>query len=93
MYKQQASYGSAGQVYSISLNSHTDFVKSIGLIDGKHVNISLSDTEFVSINKRNKPSPLNPAQALVRYQFVEILAKLAWKRFENRKNNRMIKLI
>lgn len=37
------------------------------------------------MNKRNKTSYLNPGVALVRYQFLEILARLALKRYEDTK--------
>lgn len=60
VYKQVSSIGSAGSVYSISLNAYTDFVKNINLLDGKIINLSLSDTEFVSINRRTKATILNP---------------------------------
>jgi hypothetical protein len=57
-------------------------VKQIGLHDGKIINATTSDTEFISINKRTKPSNLNPGLALVRFQLMEILMRLAFKRYE-----------
>ena len=59
--------GSNGNVFSILLNCYTDFVKQIGILDGKYINATTSDTEFLAINRRSKPSALNPGVALVRF--------------------------
>jgi len=37
------------------------------------------------MNKRAKSSAFNPGTALVRYQFMEILMRLAFKRYEETK--------
>ncbi len=74
-------------MFSILLNCYTDFVKQIGLHDGKIINATTSDTEFLSINKRTKPSNLNPGLALVRFQFMEILMRLAFKRYDESKSS------
>jgi len=37
------------------------------------------------MNKRSKPTPTNPGVALVRFQFLEILMRLAFKRYEETK--------
>jgi hypothetical protein len=76
-----ASNGANRQVFAVQLNIYTDFVKQIGLLDGKVVNTSLSDTEFYSINRRTKASSTNPGTALVRFQFIEIMTRLAIKRY------------
>ena len=57
-------------------------MKYIGLVDGKEVRFAESDTIFLTVNKRNKPTNLNPGIALVRYQFLEVLIRLALKRYE-----------
>lgn len=67
MYKHHSSIGTNGQVFALALNSYTDCVRTIGLIDGKIIPVSTSDTEFLAINKRMKHSPLNPGLALVRF--------------------------
>lgn len=77
-----SSIGSNGNVFSITLNAYTDFVKQINLVDGNIVKFAASDTEFISMNKRTKASPLNPGVALVRFQFMEILMRLSLKRYE-----------
>lgn len=66
-YKYLSSIGSNGSVFSIQLNCYTDFVKQINLVDGNIIRFATSDTEFITMNKRTKPSPLNPGVALVRF--------------------------
>lgn len=41
--------------------------------------ITETDTLFFTTNKREKASTLNPGNALIRYQFVEIMLRLALK--------------
>jgi NLR family CARD domain-containing protein 3 len=77
--------GSGGGVFSIPLNCYTDFVKQIDLVNGKDIRFAESDTLFLTQNKRNKTSYLNPGVALVRYQFLEVLSRLALKRYEDTK--------
>jgi len=74
--------GTPSNVFSISLNCYTDFVKQIGLVDGNIIKFAASDTVFLSINKNSKATALNPGVALVRYQFLEIMMRLALKRYE-----------
>jgi len=54
-------------VFSITLNGYTDFVKQINLVDGNIIKFAESDTQFITMNKRTKPSPLNPGVAIVRF--------------------------
>ena len=75
--------GSGGGVFSIPLNCYTDFVKQIELVNGKDIRFAESDTLFLTMNKRSKNHYLNPGVALVRFQFLEILARLALKRYED----------
>ena len=77
-----SSIGANGNVFSIQLNCYTDFVKQIELVDGHTIRFAQSDTEFITMNKRTKPSPLNPGVALIRFQFLEVLMRLAFKRYE-----------
>ena len=64
------------------LNCYTDLVKQVGLLDGRVINQTTSDTEFLAINKRSKATNLNPGVALVRFQFMEILMRLAFKKYD-----------
>jgi hypothetical protein len=77
--------GSGGGVFSIPLNCFTDFVKQIDLVNGKDIRFAESDTQFLTLNKRSKPSNLNPGVALIRFQFLEIIVRLALKRYEDTK--------
>ncbi len=85
IYRYLAAVGSPSNVFSIQLNAYTDFVKTCGLVDGNTVKQATSDTEFISINKRNKVSPMNPGVAIIRFQFLEILMRLALRRYDETK--------
>jgi hypothetical protein len=67
IYKYLSSIGSNGTVFSILLNCYTDFMKKVGLLDGKIINFNVSDSEFFAINRKTKASELNPGVALIRY--------------------------
>ena len=70
-----------GQIPSIPFNAYTDIVaKQLNLVDNKVVKYAESDTLFLTVNG-NKKTPLNPANALVRFQFLEILIRLGLKRY------------
>ena len=80
-YKIQAGFGMIGNVFSVALNQYTEFIKEVlNLIDGEHLNQSDADRYFITVNA-NKRGPLIPANALVRCQFMEILIRLAIKRY------------
>ena len=72
-------------MFSIPLNCYTDFVKQVNLVDGKTINFAESDTLFITVNKRTKATNIVPGTALVRFQFLEILTRLAFKRYEESK--------
>lgn len=82
VYKYQSAIGtSVGSTpFAIPLNFYTDYVKNAGILDGKELTISESDTVFLTINKRSKVTPLIPGNALVRFQFLEICMRLGLKR-------------
>lgn len=84
-YKYLSAIGFGGNVFSIMLNAYTDFVKQVNLVDGKIIAFATSDTEFITMNKRSKNTPQNPGTAIVRYQFMEILMRLAFRRYEETK--------
>ena len=75
----------SGGVFSIPLNTFTDFAKQVDLVNGKDIRFAESDTQFLTLNKRSKNTYLNPGVALVRFQFLEILLRLAFKRYEETK--------
>lgn len=81
VYKQLSGLGMNGNIPSITLNTFTDFIKdSMDMIDGENINLADNDRIFITVNA-NKKAPLIPANSLVRYQFVEIILRLAFKRY------------
>ncbi len=72
--------GTGGGAWYINLNTYTDFVKLIGLVDNEAMMVE-SDMQFNSINKRTKMTPTNPQIGLVWFQFLEILMRLAFKKY------------
>lgn len=74
-------YGRIGNIFSVALNQCTEFLKDeVHIID--HTNISVSDADrfFITVNS-GKKGPLIPANALIRCQFVEILLRMALKKY------------
>jgi hypothetical protein len=70
-----------GNVFSLGLNSYTEIVKEqMSMVDGDNLKTADCDRMFITVNA-NKRTPLIPANALVRYQFLEILMRLAFKMF------------
>ena len=65
--------------FSLNLNSYTDYLRQARVYDRKTVSITDTDTLFFTTNKRDKPTQLNPANALVRFQFLEIILRIALK--------------
>lgn len=55
------------------------------MVNGKDIRFAESDTQFLTLNKRAKNSYLNPGVALIRFQLLEILVRLAFKRYEDTK--------
>jgi len=78
VYKRLAAIGLKGSVFSIGLNTFTDFITKHLNIDDKD-GLSEYDRLFITVNG-NKRTDLIPANALVRFQFVEIILRLAIKK-------------
>ncbi len=71
----------SGTIPAIPFNGYNDTVaKQMSLVDNRSVKFAESDTLFLTVNG-NKKTPFNPANALVRFQFFEILIRLALKRY------------
>jgi hypothetical protein len=71
---------------SIGLNVFTDLCNSFGLIDGTLMN--LADLDFNlkgALFNEVKNNPRNPANSLVRYQFLEIIVRLALDKYLRKK--------
>lgn len=74
--------GTSGSAFAIPLNSFHDFMKQINLVDGKVIKFAENDLLFYQMNKTGGEATfLNPGVALIRYQFLEILLRLAIKRY------------
>ena len=70
-----------GNVYSIGLNVYTELLReNLGLVDGETLKLNEIDMLFIVVNSIRK-GEYNPANGLVRYQFLEILMRIAFKKF------------
>eukprot|EP00359_Climacostomum_virens_P001679 CAMPEP_0204897674 /NCGR_PEP_ID=MMETSP1397-20131031/869_1 /ASSEMBLY_ACC=CAM_ASM_000891 /TAXON_ID=49980 /ORGANISM="Climacostomum Climacostomum virens, Strain Stock W-24" /LENGTH=860 /DNA_ID=CAMNT_0052065451 /DNA_START=87 /DNA_END=2668 /DNA_ORIENTATION=+ len=84
-YKFFSAIGSTGGIFSVGLNAYTDFVSQCGLLDS---NFLLADLDFMiksTLYNEVKNNPLNPANALVRYEFLEIIVRIALDKYYRKK--------
>lgn len=65
--------------FALSLNSFTEYLKFARVFKEKTVSFTDTDTLFFTTNKRDKPTVLNPGNALIRHQFLEIAMRIAFK--------------
>ena len=54
-----------------------EFSKNMGLIDGKHVKKKDVNRMFIAANVSDNDNSVNPANAMVRYEFIEFLVRMA----------------
>jgi len=82
-YKHFAAIGAPSEIWSIPLNTYTDFCSSAGIIDGKILKLSDFDRIFIATYTRTEKerNPRNPDRALVRYQFMEGLVRIADQKY------------
>lgn len=80
-FKFYASISSStgSQTFGLTLNSYTDYLKHAGVYKEKTVTFADTDTMFFTITKREKPTNLSPGNAVIRYQFLEIMLKIGLK--------------
>ena len=78
-YYSSISSATGTMAFSLTLNSYTDYLKQAGVYNKKTVSITDTDTLFFTTNKRDKPTQLNPGNALARFQFLEIILRIALK--------------
>ena len=71
--------------FSMTLNSYTDYLKQCGVYKEKTITFAGTDTLFFATTKRDKPTALNPGNAIIRYQFLEILMKIGLKYSKNKR--------
>jgi hypothetical protein len=77
-YKHYSSLGQQAGVWSIGQNAFSDLCMQCNLVDG--VTLKLSDLDFqfkVTNYSEVKNHPRNPANALIRFQFMEIFVRIA----------------
>ena len=80
-YKHWGAIGKNSIFPSISLNGFTEFVsQKLKMIDGKKIKIADSDRLFIAVNGKDH-SEGNSMLSLIRYEFLEIIFRLALKRY------------
>jgi hypothetical protein len=80
-YKHWSAQGKLKGLVSISLNAYTEFItKHIHVIDSPYFTLADSDTLFIYVNGKEQSST-NSVLSLVRYEFLEIIFRIALKRF------------
>lgn len=77
--------------FGLSLNSFTEYLKQAGVYKSKTISFTDTDTLFFTTNKKEKATLLNPGNALIRYQFLEILMKLGVKYVKNKSPSESVK--
>jgi hypothetical protein len=78
-YYASISSSTGSWTFALTLNSYTDYLKQAGVYKNKTVNFTDTDTLFFTTNKREKPTFLNPGNAVIRYQFLEIMLRIGLK--------------
>ena len=82
-YKYYAAIGAPSEIWSIPLNTFTEFGLSAGIIDGKLMKLSDFDRIFIATYTRTdkERNPRNPDRAVVRYQFMEGLVRMCDQKY------------
>jgi len=84
-YKYFAAIGVSGDLFSVPINAFTEFLNQAGIVDGKLIKLSEIDILFITTNAVSVKQPFNPDRALVRYQFMEILVRIAVDKYVKQK--------
>jgi hypothetical protein len=80
-YKILSAIGKTGNIFGISWLTYNDFVLyKLNIVDGTDIKLNASDLLFRTINGRPKLGN-NPALSLVRFEFMEVLLRLAILRY------------
>lgn len=84
-YKYYSAVGAPSEIWSIPLNTYTDFCNTCGIIDGKILKLSDFDRIFIATYTKSdkEKNHRNPDRALVRYQFLEGLLRIAEQKYLN----------
>lgn len=82
VYKYYAGVSPCSNVPCISQNAFVEVVNMTNIIDQKELKLSDIDLEFTATKAGNKKNKLNPDKWwLVRYQLMEILVRIALKKY------------
>jgi len=76
-YKYFAGMNPTNGVPSIGQNTFGEIANHGNVVDNELLKLSDMDLEFISTNAGIKNQNLNPDRALVRYQLMEVLVRLA----------------
>lgn len=81
LYRPTSALGMVGNIFSIGLNTYTEFLRdTLNLVDNETLKLNDTDMLFISVNQSRK-GEFNPANGLVRYQLLEVLIKIALKKY------------
>ena len=81
IYRPYSALGMINGIYSISLNTYTELVREVlNLVDGETLKLNDIDMLFIVVNAVRK-GDFNPPNGLIRYQFLEILLRIALKKY------------
>ena len=77
-----------GNLFCVSQNSFSEFINQTGIVDYKLTKLSDIDLKFISTKSQGKEHNVNknPERALIRYQFMETLVRIAEDRYINAGN-------
>ena len=81
IYRYHAGLGVQDNVFQIPLNTFTEFIHQANIIDGKIVRMSDADTLFFVMINTNREMKNLPSKAIIRFQFLEIVLRLAFKKY------------
>lgn len=87
MYKQFAAFEPSGGVPCIGSNVFSDIMNQCNVVDSQFVKLSDVDIETVASNagKNKMANPRNPERSLVRYQMIEMIVRLALRKYQKSK--------
>lgn len=78
VYKYYSAIAPQGRIMCVGAGVLTEMVRDCpGLIDGKTLNMTDLDICIIACNGGVKKNPLNPLQAIVRHQMLEVLVRLS----------------
>eukprot|EP01017_Pseudomicrothorax_dubius_P005020 TRINITY_DN11162_c0_g1_i1.p1 TRINITY_DN11162_c0_g1~~TRINITY_DN11162_c0_g1_i1.p1 ORF type:complete len:422 (+),score=86.12 TRINITY_DN11162_c0_g1_i1:71-1267(+) len=75
-YKHYSGLGVVGEVFSIPINTFTDFATQCNLLDDTF-KLSDLDLKFIATNSSEIKTKNNPDRALTRFKFMEIMVRIA----------------